>query len=178
MCAFYHTHKIKHARSDHLHWTAFTAQEIKISKSNSTIKVDINGTLTEYSLSRDVSIKLDNAAATIYDLRLGYQVELKTSSATVTSINVKSVASPLQITGQITLVNTTYNMLRVSYTDSNGDVKEAQVFVKDTAKILDSNDGKIKALKNLTAGQNVTVAGADNLGVFEATSIMILSNTQ
>ncbi len=152
--------------------------EIKISKSGSSLKVNIAGNVSEYSLSRDATIKLDNAAATIYDLRLGYQVELKTSSATVTSIVVKSVASPLQITGQVTLVNTTYNMLRVSYADVNGDIQEAQVFVKDTAKILDSNDGKIKALKNILVGQNVTVAGSDNLGVFEATSIMILSNAK
>ncbi len=153
-------------------------EEITISKNNSALKVNVGGTVNTYSLSRDAAIKLDNAAATLYDLRLGYEVTLKTSSATITEITVKSVAAPLQITGQITLINTTYGMIRVAYADSNGDMKEEQIFVKDNAKILDSNDGKIKALKNLVVGQNVTVAGSENVGVFEANSIMILTSTK
>lgn len=153
-------------------------EEITISKTNSSLSINNGTTTTAYSVSRDVSITLDGAAATLYDLRIGYTVELETSSSTITAVKVKSVASPLQITGQITLVNTAYDMIRVSYADTNGNMTEATVFVKSTAKILDSNDGKIKTIKNLEIGQNVTVAGSENVGVFEATSIMILSNTK
>ncbi|MBQ2696032.1 MAG: S-layer homology domain-containing protein [Clostridia bacterium] len=153
-------------------------EEITISKTSSSLKVNINGTIHTYAVSRDVTVKLDNAAATMYDLRLGYQVELETSSATITEINVKSVAAALQITGKITLVNTTYNMISVSHVNAFGDTVETQVFVKGSAKILDSNDGKMKYLRNLEVGQNVTVAGSENVGVFEATSIMILANDQ
>ncbi len=152
-------------------------EEITISKSNSSITINSGNTSTQYSVSRDVTITLDGAAATLYDLRIGYEVELETSSTTVKSVKVKSVAAPLQITGQITLVNTTYNMIVVSYTDTNGNLAEKNVFLK-SAKILDSNDGKIKTIKNLSIGQNITAAGAENIGVFEATSVMILSNAQ
>ena len=155
-----------------------TIDEITISKTSSSLKVNVNGTIHTYAVSRDVKIKLDNAAATMYDLRLGYQVELETSSATITEINVKSVAAALQITGKVTLVNTTYKMICVSHVTAAGNAVETQVFVKDSAKILDSNDGKMKYLKNLEVGQNVTVAGSENMGVFEATSIMILANDQ
>ncbi len=155
-----------------------TIEEITISKNNSSMKVNVNGKVSTFAISRDVQIKLDNADATLYDLRLGYLVDLQTSSSTVKEIKVKSVASALQLTGQITLVNTTYKMICVSHVNALGDTVETQVFVKDNVKILDSNDGKMKNLKNLVTGQNVTVAGADNNGVFEATSIMILANSQ
>lgn len=155
-----------------------TIEEITISKTSSSLKVNVNGQVNTYAVSRDATVKLDGAAATIYDLRLGYSVKLHTSSATIKEVEVKSVASALQITGQIKLVNTTYKMLTVQHVDVNGNITETQVFVKDSAKILDSNDGKIKYLKNLQAGQNVTVAGSDNMGIFEATSIMILANNQ
>lgn len=155
-----------------------TIEEITISKSSSSLKINVNGLVNSYAVSRDVAVKLDGAAATMYDLRLGYQVKLQTSSATIKEIEVQSVATALQITGQIKLVNTTYKMLTLQHTDANGNLTETQVFVKDTAKILDSNDGKIKTLKNLQAGQNVTVAGSDNMGIFEATSIMVLGYAQ
>ncbi|MBQ9915054.1 MAG: hypothetical protein IJO50_02810 [Clostridia bacterium] len=155
-----------------------TIEEIVISKSNSMLKVNVSGATATYSISRDASIKLDDAAANIYDLRLGYQVILKTSSSTVTEITVKSVATPLQITGEITLINTSYGMIRVAFIDANGEAVEEQIFIKDEAKILDSNDGKMKDLKDLKVGQNVTVAGAENVGIFEANSIMILNHTK
>jgi len=152
-------------------------EEITISKTNSTVKIKNGDDVTAYVLSRDVKITVDGEAATLYDLRLGYTVEIETSSSTITEITVKSIATPLQITGQITLINTTYDMIRVTYVDYNGSAKEATIFVKGNAKILDSNDGKMKTLSQLKVGQNITAAGMENVGVFEATSIMILSNT-
>ncbi len=152
-------------------------EEITISKTNSSLVLNNGKTSTRYAISRNVEILLDDREATLYDLRIGYEVELVTSSSTITKVKVKSVASPLQITGRIVLINTTYNMLVVEHTDVNGNIAEKNVFL-NSAKILDSNDGKIKTIKNLSVGQNVTIAGAENLGVFEASSLMILSNAQ
>lgn len=153
-------------------------EEITISKNNSKLVIDNGTTKKEYSLSRDVAITLDGAAATVYDLRIGFQVDLEATSSTITKIEVKSVAAPMQITGQINLINTTYGMILISHADTNGNMVETQVFTKSSVKILDSNDGKIKYMKDLKVGQNVTVAGSENVGVFEATSIMILANSQ
>jgi len=153
-------------------------EEITISKNNSGLVVNNGNKATKYSLARDAEIILDGKAATLYDLRIGYEVELETTSATITKVEVKSVAAPMQITGEITLINTTYGMLRVSHPDANGNIVDTQVFTKSTVKILDSNDGKMKSLRDLEVGQHVTVAGAENVGVFEATSIMVLANSQ
>ncbi|MBR5236182.1 MAG: S-layer homology domain-containing protein [Clostridia bacterium] len=151
-------------------------EEITISKKTSSLVINTGSSSTSYTVSQGVEVTLDGAAATLYDLRLGYTVEIETSSSTVKAIKVKSVAAPMQITGQITLVNTAYDMIRVSYADYNGNMQDATVFIKSSAKILDSNDGKIKTISQLKIGQNVTVAGSENVGVFEANSIMILSN--
>ena len=150
---------------------------ITISKTNSALVLNNGTTSTKYSISRDVDITLDGKAATLYDLRIGYEVELVTSSATITEIKVKSVAAPMQITGQISIINTSYNMIVVKYTDSNGNLSEKNVFLNN-AKILDSNDGKMKTIRNLSVGQHITIAGTENVGVFEASSVMILSNVQ
>lgn len=152
-------------------------EEITISKTNSSLILNNGTNATKYSISRDVDITLDGKAATLYDLRIGYEVDLVTSSATITEVKVKSVAAPMQLTGQISIINTSYNMIVVKYTDTNGNLAEKNVFLND-AKILDSNDGKIKTIRNLSVGQNVTIAGIENVGVFEASSLMILSNVQ
>jgi len=153
-------------------------EEITISRTNSYLTINNGKDSTKYSLSRDLSITLDGEAATLYDLRLGYNVDIEATSLTITKITVKSVAAPKQITGQITLINPTYGMIRVSSIDTNGNATETQVFAKNTIKILDSNDGKMKTLKELKVGQNVTIAGSENVGVFEATSIMVLADSE
>ncbi len=151
--------------------------EITISKNNSSLLLANGSTTTKYNISRDVAITLDGKAATLYDLRIGYEVDLVTSSSTITEVKVKSVAAPMQITGQINLINTSYNMIVVQYADTNGNITTKNVFL-NSAKILDSNDGKIKTIRNLSVGQHVTIAGTENVGVFEASSLMILSNVQ
>lgn len=151
--------------------------EITIS-TTPAITIKSGGDTQSYTLSRDVKITLDDESATIYDLRLGYEVKVITSSSQVKEIIVKSVTPPMSITGQITLVNSAYGMIKVSSTDSNGDITEQQIFIKSNAKILDSSDNKIKDVDDLKAGMLVTVAGAVNTGVFEATSVMILNTDE
>lgn len=147
--------------------------EIVISKTPS-IKILANGETHSYTLSRDIKITLDGTAATVYDLKLGFQVKLTTSSDEIKEITVKSVTPPMSITGEVTLVNAAYNMINVRYTDTNGDSVEKQVFIKSNAKILDSRDNTIKTISKLTPGMLVTVAVTENVGIFEATSVMIL----
>lgn len=153
-------------------------EEITISKTSSSMKVNVQGVINTYAIGRDVVIKLDGVSATIYDLRLGYQVVLQTSSATITEIEVKSVAAAMQLTGQIKSVEPEHKLMTIEHADANGNITESIVLVGDSVKILDSNDGKIKTLKNLQVGQYVTVAGSESMGKFKATSMMVLGNAQ
>ena len=119
-------------------------------------------------------ITLDDKAATIYDLRVGFSVKLKTSSQTVTELTVTSSASQRSVTGEITVVNTAYGMIKVNSVAANGEMTEQQVFIKDNAVIVDSSTSKILKIKDLEIGMTIMAAGSENVGIFEATSIMVL----
>ena len=151
-----------------------TIDEISISSSESTIKVKKGDTVNSYKVGRDVKITLDDKEATIYDLRVGYTVKMKTSSQSVTEIVVTTSPTQKSVSGVITMVNTAYGMIKVSGTTASGDVTEQQVFVKDSAVIVNSSTGKILKVKELQTGMNIMAAGAENLGIFEASSIMVL----
>lgn len=151
-----------------------TIDEISIASSESTIKVKKGDTVTAYKVSRDIKITLDDKEATIYDLRVGYSVKMKTTSQSVTEITVTSSPTQKSVSGVITVVNTAYGMIKVNATTASGDVSEQQVFIKDNAVIVNSSTGKILKVKELTAGMNIMAAGAENLGIFEASSIMVL----
>ncbi len=151
-----------------------TIDEISISSSESTIKVKKGDTVNSYKVGRDVKIILDDKEATVYDLRVGYSVKMKTSSQSVTEITVTSSPTQKSVSGVITVVNTAYGMIKVNATTASGDISEQQVFVKDNAVIVNSATGKILKVKELTAGMNIMAAGAENLGIFEASSIMVL----
>ncbi len=150
-------------------------EEIVINKTPS-IKINKDGNTETYAIGQDVEITLNGEAATIYDLRLGYNVKVSLTSDTVREITVQAVTAPLQMTGEITLVNAAYGMIRVNVTDSNGNVQNEQIFIKDSAKILDSTDNnKFKDIDDLKAGMMVSCTGAENIGVFEATSVVIVA---
>lgn len=152
-----------------------TVEEITISKNTSYITVNTGSQAVKYALSRDAVIKLDGKEASIYDIRLGAEVSFKATSSTITSLTVTSVAVSTQVTGTITLVNTSYGMIVVDAVDASGNIVEKQIFVKDTVKILDANDGKVKTVKDLSAGKSIMAAIFENTGILEATSIMILA---
>lgn len=150
-------------------------EEITISKTTSYITVNTGSQLMKYVMSRDAVIEIDGEKATIYDLRLGAEVEFKTTSSTVKELTVKSAITSAQITGTITLVNKAYGMIVVSADSGAGDLEEVQIFIKSTAKILDSNDGKVKAIKDLKKGDNIMAAITENTGILEASSVMIIA---
>ncbi|MBE7039379.1 MAG: S-layer homology domain-containing protein [Ruminococcaceae bacterium] len=151
-----------------------TIEEITISKKTSYITVNTGKDVAQYAIARDVEVTVDGEAATLYDLRLGDYVEFSASSSTITKITVSSAITNTEVTGVVKLVNTTYGMIVLETTNAAGDVSEAQIFVKSTAKILDASDGRVKSVKDIKTGQKIMAAGAINTGIFEASSIMIL----
>ncbi len=151
-----------------------TIEEITISNATSYITISKDGSSAKYVMARDCSVTLEGDAATVYDLRLGSYVKLKTESETVISISAEAVESALQVTGTIKTINTDYGLVIIEVENSSGGIAEKQLFVKDTTKILDSTTGKTIALKNLKVGNVITAAGTEKLGVYEVNAIMIL----
>jgi len=150
-----------------------TIEEITISNATSYITISKDGSKTKYIMSRNCTVTLEGEEASVYDLRLGAYVKLKTESDTVISVSSEAVSSALQVTGTIKTINTSYNLLVLEIESANG-VTEKQLFLKDTAKIIDSTTGKTLTIKGLKVGNIITAAGTEKLGVYEVNTLMVL----
>ncbi len=150
-----------------------TIEEITISNATSYITISKEGSKTKYIMSRNCDVTLEGEKATVYDLRLGAYVKLKTESETVINISSEAVESALQVTGKIKTINVAYNLLVLDIESANG-TTEKQLFLKDTAKIIDSTTGKTLTIKGLKVGNIITAAGTEKLGVYEVNTLMIL----
>ena len=144
-------------------------KEIVIS-SNPSLTITIDGQDKKYFLRSDAKITVSGTAATIYDLRPNVTVtgtldssEIKTVSASTASVNEKG-----ELTGTVTGKNTSYKVITVK--DDNGNVQS--VYYNNNTKVLSSN-GTTSSVRTLENGAQITVAGADQNGVFVATIIII-----
>ena len=151
-----------------------TIEEITISSATSYITISKDGSKSKYILSRNCEFALEGEKATIYDLRLGSYVKLKTESDTVVSVSAEAVESALQVTGTIKTINAAYNLLILEMQTSSGETIEKQLFLKSTAKLIDSVTGKTITIKNLKVGNIITAAGTEKLGVYEVNTLMVL----
>lgn len=150
-------------------------EEIVISDAPS-ITLKINGTSTKYALARDAVIALDNADSNIYGLRLGVTANITVSGETITKISTTDVESAFQITGRVDLVNTSYGLIQLTYTDTvSAQTITKQIFVKDKAKVYNSITGKDSKLSYVNVGSTVSVVGTSKNGVFEASSVVIIT---
>ncbi len=149
-------------------------EEITISNATSYITIAKDGSKSRYVMARDCTFTVEGQTATVYDLRLGSYVKLKTESDTVVKVTAEAVESALQVTGKIKTINTAYNMVVLEIEAAGGGIAEKQLFIKDSAKMLDSLTGKSVTIKNLKVGNIVTAAGAEKLGVYEVNTLMVL----
>ncbi|MBQ4087439.1 MAG: S-layer homology domain-containing protein [Clostridia bacterium] len=149
-------------------------EEITISQNTSYITITKAGSTSKFALARDCEVLLQGESADIYDLRLGAYVKLTVTSETVTKIESEAVSESLTVTGTIKTINAAYGLVMVEYEGKGGDMVEKQLFLSDSTKILDSRSGKMLTIKNLKAGNVITAAGTEKLGVYEVSSLMVL----
>lgn len=148
-------------------------REIHISSAPYMV-VSINGNEEKYDIPSTVSIKINGETGSVYDFRLGDTVKLTIESQAITAISATSVQSgSYSITaGVVTAVNSSYGFIKVSY-ETDGVTKEETIMCKDsTATVIDSQ-GKTSSMKNISAGDVVTVRGTMDNGAFVASIILI-----
>lgn len=150
-------------------------EEIVISDTPS-VTLKINGASAKFALARDAVIALDNADSNIYGLRLGVTANITVSGETITKISTADVTSAFQITGKVDLVNTSYGLMQLTYTDPvSAQTITRQIFVKEKAKVYNSITGRDSRLANIGVGSTVSVVGTSTNGVFEASSVVIIT---
>jgi len=134
--------------------------------------------MNEYVVSGDVKCTYNGAGASLTDLKSGDIVDLKLAGGVVVEIAAKPAASAgatLAITGTVELVNTSLGFIIVNVTDASGAVSQKHVFVKASTSIVSNHDGEKLQLKDIQPGQMVMISGTENMGAFEATAIMVVT---
>lgn len=146
------------------------------SSTESKVGIKIGNQVTEYTVSRDANIVVSGQAATLYDLRVGYTVTVKTSSLTLTEITVKAttVTTQKSVHGVITAVNPDWGMIQVNTSATSGEIAITQVFLKKGATIMNSSTGRTFSINNLEVGMTVMAAGTESGGIFETSSVMVV----
>ena len=133
-------------------------------------------TLRTVYLTMDSKILIDNVESDIYDLLLGYTVTVNTESATASKITVTSVAKASTLTGTVTLVNTALGFVSVDVRDAATDeIYSCQIFVNDKTSIIAGSNGAKTKLSNIAEGDSIVATGAEKLGAFEASTIVIIN---
>jgi len=144
---------------------------------DSAITLDIGGKTETYTLMRDTTVTLDGESASIYDLRLGFRVTLSIDSGAVRSISVKSVSGTFAISGTVDKVNVSNDFIVVNVVDPvTGAASQKYVFVKVTTTIMSNYNGQKLQLKDIKPGHEVMVSGSENMGAFEASAIMVITD--
>ncbi|MBE7030524.1 MAG: S-layer homology domain-containing protein [Ruminococcaceae bacterium] len=146
-----------------------------ISSNGCEIGLKVDGKVTEYPLASNAQISLDGRDGNMYDLRVGVGAKVKVESNTIVSINTSAVETVTQMQGKIEVMNASYGMIQITYYDSAlSQQRTEQIFIKDNAKIVDNTTGRDIKVKNLEVGKTVSVIGALNNGVFEASTVIVI----
>ncbi len=140
-----------------------TISEILISNTPS-LTVEIDGDAGTYYVARNASINAANGT-TIYDLRLGDVVKMTIEGKTITAIDiVTSTASNTNFSGVVETVEASYGYIKLADSTS-------LIFTKG-AKVQD-NAGSSMTIKQIKAGDSITVFGTSTSGAVEATLIIV-----
>ncbi len=135
-----------------------------------SVTILIDGKAKTYKLRSDARILISGVESTIYDLRPNITVsgtldssEVKTLTASSVSTNEKG-----ELTGTVTGLNTSYKVITVK--DESGNTQSIYYNAKTT--FLKSS-GETTTAKSIEKGATVSITGADNNGVFEATIVIV-----
>lgn len=140
-----------------------TISEILISNTPA-LTVVIDGETETYYIARNAEIKTANGT-TIYDLRLGDTIKMIIEGKTITDIEiVTSSVSSTNITGIVENVESSYGYIKL--------VNSTSLIFTKGVKVQD-NSGVSMTVKQIKAGDSVTVFGTATSGAIEATLIIV-----
>lgn len=142
---------------------------------NPTITVLVNGTEKVYDVSNDIAITVNGEDATLYDFRVGDTVTLTIESEAVVRISsVTSQATEGNLSGTVVSVNSAYQFIKISTTDSSGNSYEENIYCKDSKTTFITASGNTKQFRDVKEGNLISVYGTYSNGAFEAASVIIV----
>lgn len=136
-----------------------------------TIEND-NDELITYDLDNDADIEIDDEDAEIYDLRLGYRVDLEIESGTIKGLEAEAIDTSSSITGIITEIYEDNEAIIVEVRDYSGNKEKLSVDADD-AKIYDTDNDRI-SFDDLDEDDEVLIFGEKDTGIFNYIAERIL----
>lgn len=147
-----------------------------IISSSPTFTVTANDKTYEYDfVNKDANITLDGVKADIYDLRLGYSVEVTLFNSKVT--NVKIMPNVIEevtdyVSGTIKYVDTTFNYILLE--DIKGE--EKQIFFNSETAIYDTNNNDRELSSDLIGTTIKTLYTSNNYTLVADEIVIVIIN--
>ncbi|MBE5039930.1 S-layer homology domain-containing protein [Ructibacterium gallinarum] len=135
-----------------------------------SVTILIDGKAENFKLRSDARILISGEEATIYDLRPNITVSGTLDSSEIRTLMASSVSTNEkgEVTGTVTGINTSYKVITVE--DSNGN---SQSIYYNTKTTFLKSSGDTTTAKSIEKGATVSITGAENNGIFEATIIIV-----
>lgn len=149
-----------------------TIKEILIGDSNKIKIADEDGATTQYAVSSNVIITIGSSNATIYDLRIGYNVSVNTSGNEIVTIEASQLQTAKSFSGKVIYINLDDKIIMMQNIKDNGQKELIYLTVTGNTKIFDTT-GATKYLKDLEEGENILSTAISQSGEYVAASIMI-----
>jgi len=147
-------------------------KEILIAPQSKIKIADEDGEITQYSVSNNVKITVGSKNVSIYELRLGYKVNINTSGDEIVTMEVSQIETAKNFDGKILFINKDDRLIMMQNTTPSGKTELIYLTVTNNTRIFDIT-GTTKYFKDLKEGENILSTavqqGAENIAV----SIMI-----
>ncbi|AOY75527.1 S-layer homology domain-containing protein [Clostridium formicaceticum] len=129
-----------------------------------------------YDIDNNVTIYIDDTRSNLYDLRVGYEVELEIENNRVIAIEADKVEQRNSLTGEIVSVHDSINRIVLKvFNDTSKRYEDIPVYINKNTNIIDEK-GKSIDMGYLDRRDEVFVSGKYEEDVFVATRIIILNN--
>ncbi|MDF2676893.1 MAG: S-layer y protein [Bacillota bacterium] len=139
----------------------------------SKIKIeDVDGYVKEYLVSSNVNINIGENVATIYDLRLGYKVNINTFGDEIVTLHAEEIQTVNNLNGKVIYINLDENLIMMQNIKSNGQKELVYLTVTNATKIFNTS-GETKYMKDITEGKNIICTSLSESGKNVAVSILI-----
>jgi hypothetical protein len=149
-----------------------TIKEILIGDDNKIKIADEDGATTQYAVSSNVIITIGSSNATIYDLRVGYNVSVNTSGNEIVTIEASQLQTAKSFSGKIIYINEDDKIIMMQNIKDNGQKELIYLTFTSNTKIFDTT-GATKYFKDLEEGENILSTAISQSGEYVAASIMI-----
>lgn len=149
-----------------------TIKEIIIGPVNKLKIADEDGDVTQYTVSKNVIITIGSRNATVYDLRLGFNVNVNTSGDEIVTVEASELQTAMSFTGKVIFINEADKLIMMQNVNNNGQTELVYLRYTNNTKIFNTL-GETKYLKDITEGKSILSTAVSQGGEYTAISIMI-----